>query len=203
MLFFSSKIVLIKDTSNKKVLIKVINLLDFAKMKISLKLENVHFYIRKEIKKEDSREKIIYKLLIINDYNLENIDLNQSNINQKPANFLYSFTQVSFGNYNHEQFTEVLNDFVGSPRDYKNVLLFDINTYLEAKKINLEFHQQIKFIIFSDHFFTYYLNYIISDIYIESIDFIFIFLGVFIEVIFIFFFIHYTKLLLFLKKKIG
>ena len=102
MLFCSSKIVLIKETSNKKVLIKVINLLDFAKMKISLKLENVHFYIRKEIKKEDRREKIIYKLLIINDYNLENNDLNQSNINQKPANFLYSFTQVSFGNYNHE-----------------------------------------------------------------------------------------------------
>ncbi len=155
-----------------------------------LKWKNIHFYIRQEKEKVDSGEKIIYKLLIINDYNLENIDLNKSNINRKPANFLYSFTQVSFGNYNHEQFTEVLNDFVGSPRDYKNPLLFDINTYLEAKKINLEFRQQIKFIKFSEHFFTYYLDYIISDMYIECIDFIFIFLGVLIEGIFIFYSVY-------------
>ena len=36
-----------------------------------------------------------------------------------------------FGKYNKKQIIEVLNDYVGSSSDYKNPLLFDINTYIK------------------------------------------------------------------------
>ncbi len=41
--FGSNKIILIKDTSNKKLLVKLINYLYFTKMKFNLDIENTHF----------------------------------------------------------------------------------------------------------------------------------------------------------------
>lgn len=82
------------------------------------------------------------RLFIINDYkNLSGIDLDESNIKQKPAKFLYSFTNISTGKYNNEQFTKVLNHFIGSDDDnYNNPLFFNINSYLNKKQTNFIFN---------------------------------------------------------------
>jgi len=186
MLFCTERMVLIKDISNKKILIKVLNHLGFAKIKISLKLENVHFYMRNEIYNEDLKEFLNERLFIINDYNLESIDLDKSNIKKKPAKILYSFTNIYLENYNDEKFSEALNEFIGSSRDYNNPLLFDINAYLDDKKIKLDYYQKRKFMKFSDHFFSYYLNYYINDINLLYFDIVYITIGVLIDAILIF-----------------
>ena len=76
MIFSHYKIKLIKNPSNGKVIIKVINYLCFPKMKLKLDIENTHFYILREFfqNNEGNRETLI--LIIINDYkNLVGIDL--------------------------------------------------------------------------------------------------------------------------------
>ena len=82
--FGKNKIILIKDTSNKKVIIKLINYLYFPKMKFNLDIENTHFCVKT---KNDVNENTT-RLFIINDYkNLSGIDLDEINIKQKPAKF--------------------------------------------------------------------------------------------------------------------
>ena len=77
MLYFRVyKIKLIKDTSNGKLIAKVINYLCFPKMKLNLDIENTHFYIKKEISQDEIGTSESFRLLIINDYkNLVDIDL--------------------------------------------------------------------------------------------------------------------------------
>ena len=78
-----------------------------------------------------------YNFFIINDFkNLVDIDLDESNIKQKPAKYLYCFDNISLGKYSRLRLIDYLNDFVGSPRDYKNPLFFNINEYLNKKQIN-------------------------------------------------------------------
>ena len=123
--FHNKKIVILKDISNKKVIIKVINFLCFARKIIIFDLANIHFNITP----------LINKLLIINDFkNLVGIDIDESNIKQKPAKYLYYFENISLGRYSLSRLTEVLNDFIGSPRNYKNPLYFNIYKYLRKKK---------------------------------------------------------------------
>jgi len=138
---FIHKIILVKDISNKKVLVKLVNYLCLTKKKFNIELENAHFYIKKVINTSDEGpDTISYKLFIINDYkNLVDIDLDENIIKNKPLKCIYSFDNLSLGKYGYQGLDKVLNNFVGSSRDYKNPLLFDINTYLEEKKIKLEF----------------------------------------------------------------
>ena len=144
--FYNKKIIILKDTSNKKAIIKVINFLCFACKIIIFDLENIHFNIIPPIN----------RLLIINDFkNLVGIDLDDSNIKQKPAKYLYSFYNISLGRYSLSRLTEVLNDFIGSPRNYKNPLIFNINKYLKKKK--RKNYKPFSYMKFSDHFFTYHL----------------------------------------------
>ena len=180
LIFTTSKIVLVKDT--KKLLIKVMNHLGLPKMKIILKLKNIHFFFRKENDNENkNEERHIDKLFIINHYNLKSIDLDNSTIKQKPAELLYSFSNVMIRKYNKRQIIEVLNDFVGSSRDYKNPLLFDINTYIKDKTKKLDNLQKRKFMKFSRHFFVYYLGYDINDSDYGCFDFFIIAVGVHID----------------------
>ena len=155
------KIVLVKDSFNKKVLIKLVNFLGLTQMKLNFDLENTHFYMYSEISVDDNdKPHTKYILFIINDHkNLEGINLNENNIKQKPVKCIYCFKEPILGKYNSKQFEKALNDFVGSSRDYKNPLLFDINTYLEDKKIKLYVPQiNNKYVKFSEYFFTYYLK---------------------------------------------
>ena len=159
-----NKIIIIKDSLNKKIAIKIVNYLCLTKKKLNFDLENIHFYVNSELQvPDDGPSYTTHRLFIINDYqNLVGIDLSESNIKQKPVKCIYYFRSPQLGNYNYQQFEEALNNFVGSPKNYKNPLLFDINKYLkESQKIKPEFEQSIKiikFIKFSEHFFTYYPN---------------------------------------------
>ena len=152
------KIILIKDTSNRKVLIKVMNYLCFPKMKFNLDIENTHFYIRRETYQDAEGYNEYTSLLIFNDYkNLVDIDLDKSNIKQKPAKFLYSFDNIYLGIHDPAQFTHILNDFIGND---SNQLYF--NKYLDIKKNYFFSSNQTstlrEYMVFSDHFFTYHLK---------------------------------------------
>jgi hypothetical protein len=152
------KIILIKDTSNRKVLIKVMNYLCFPKMKFNLDIENTHFYIRRETYQDAEGYNEYTSLLIFNDYkNLVDIDLDKSNIKQKPAKFLYSFDNIYLGIHDPAQFTHILNDFIGND---SNQLYF--NKYLDIKKNYCFSSNQDstlrEYMVFSDHFFTYHLK---------------------------------------------
>ena len=168
------KIIIIKDSLNKKILIKIVNYLCLTKKKLNFDLGNIHFYVNSELQvPEDGPSYTTHRLFIINDYkNLVGIDLNESNIKQKPIKCIYYFRSPELGNYNYKQFENALNNFVGSPKNYKNPLLFDINNYLEeSKKIKSDFRQQIKFIKFSEHFFTYYpKGYKYSFMHLSTFD---------------------------------
>ena len=111
-------------------------------MKLNFDLENIHFYIQSVVYDDDSDEgHTTYRLFIINNYkNLVGIDLNESNIKQKPAKCFYSFKRPILGGYKDKQFQQVLNDFVDSSRDYKNSLY------------------DRKCVKFSEYFFSYYLK---------------------------------------------
>ena len=168
------KIIIIKDSLNKKILIKIVNYLCLTKKKLNFDLGNIHFYVNSELQVSDDGDRYTnHRLFIINDYkNLVGIDLNESNIKQKPIKCIYYFRSPELGNYNYKQFENALNNFVGSPKNYKNPLLFDINNYLEgSKKIKPDFRQKIKFIKFSEHFFTYYpKGYKYSFMHLSTFD---------------------------------
>ena len=152
MIFCVNKIILEKDISNRKVLIKVINFLCFPKMKLNFDIENTHLYVLIEISQGEYSINEYFTLLIINDYkNLADIDLDASNIKQKPAIILYSFQNVSTGKYNYTGFTQALNNFIGSSITHENPLFFNNNKYLS--KIDLSNYMK-----FSDHFSTFHLK---------------------------------------------
>lgn len=155
-----NKIVLVKDSFNKKILIKVVNCLCFNQMKLIFDLENIHFFIMTEIS-TNSDDYPTKRLFIINDYkNLIGIDLFENSIKQKPVKCIYSFSEPFLDNISYKQFEKTLNDFVGSSPEYKNSLLFDINNFLKDKKLDLYITEKGKYIKYSDNFFTYYLmNY--------------------------------------------
>ena len=143
MIFCVNKIKLIKDTSNGKVIVKVINYLCFPKMKLNLDIGNTHFDIMREISQDKNGTHEFFTLLIINDYkNLVGIDLETSNIKKKPAKFFYSFNDVWRGNYSETQFAQVLNNFIGHSGNYDNPLYFNINKYLN-KDQNIFYFSQI------------------------------------------------------------
>ena len=155
--YFVSKIVLIKDIINKKIIIKFKNYFCFAKNTLKIDIENLHF----DVIDNQNPDNSYFILLIINDYkNLVEIDLDESNLKKKPTTFLYSFINVSVGNYNYKNYAKILNDFVGSPTNYKNPLYFNIYTYLKKNKVISQMSTNIsKYMKFNDHFFSYLLIY--------------------------------------------
>ena len=160
------KIILVKDIYNKKIQIKIVNYLCLPIKKINLEIENTHFYAGSMVHEPDEGpEYTTTRLFIINDYrNLLNIDSDERNIKKKPVECLYSFGSVKTGNHSLLEFYNILNDFVDSPRDYKNPFLFDINSYLKDKKKISNNHTGRKFLKYSDHFFSYHLKNLKNDI---------------------------------------
>ena len=173
MIFCVYKIKLVKDKSNGKVIVKVINYLCFPKMKLNLDIENIHFYILRQISQDEEGTRESFRLLIINDYkNLVDIDLDTSNIKKKPAKFIYSFNNVWRANYHHTQFTQILNDFIGNSGVYDNPLFFNINRFVHKVDAIFYFSQDLsKYMKFSDHLFTYHLKYPLG---LSCLDIIFI-----------------------------
>ena len=160
MIFCHYKIKLIKNASNGKVIIKVINYLCFPKMKLKLDIENTHFYILREFFQDNEGNRETFILIIINDYkNLVGIDLDTSNIKKKPAKFFYSFKHVWRANYFYEEFANILNNFIGTSGNYDYPIFFNINNYLVKAQPFYHYTQELsQYMKFSDHLFTYHLK---------------------------------------------
>ena len=152
MIFCVNKIILVKDIPNRNVLIKVINYLCFPKIKLNFDIENTHLYVMREISQSENGIKEDFTLLIINDYkNLVGIDLDTTNIKQKPAKFFYSFKNISTGKYNYTGFTQALKNFIGSSTIHENSLFFNNNEYLSETDLS-------NYMKFSGHFSTLHLK---------------------------------------------
>ena len=125
-------------------------------MNLNLDLENIHF----EVMEIANSNNPYFELLIINDYkNLIGIELDESNIKKKPSKFVYSFSNISLGKNSYRHYIKMLNNFVGSPRNYQNPLFFNIYTYLQKKPIIFHFSSIVsKYMKFYDHFSIYNIN---------------------------------------------
>ena len=154
------KLEIIKDSLNKKIIVKIMNYLCRAKTTLIIDQENIHF--SRELSNIDNiikplEEKIttllFYTFYIINDYkNLVDIDLNESNIRRKPVKCIYSFEKVHFEF--DDDYMAKLNEFVGVSKDC-SLFSFNINSYLADKNLKLDTVKSFKYNYFSEHFFSY------------------------------------------------
>ena len=113
---------------------------------------DIHFYYAIEIT-EDTETKHFF---IINDIK-ESIDLDTTEIKQKPAKLFHHLTLIM----NKRNIEEILNNFEHSSDNYENPLLFDIVNYMGKNTNNLvKDPQQIidRFLKFDQHFFTFYID---------------------------------------------
>ena len=165
LIFSINKIEIIKDESNNKIIIKVINFLFFSKKIIKIDRENFHFLFKREVSYDTeggSSESI--KFYIINDFkNLVDIDLDVSSIKKKPAKFYYTYDNVRNIRVAVNQYTIDLNNFLGiSSNNYENPLYFDINKYMNKNTNERIFFfgaPLSKYMKFSDHFFTFHFKH--------------------------------------------
>ena len=152
---FTNKIQITKDYSNNKIVIKILNYLCFPKKTIKIDTENFNFaFQKKSVYYEDtSRDKEYGILRIIN--NNKNIDLDISNIKQKPPIFLYSFdVETTVGSNIDLSLKNVAE--ISSSSD-SNPLLFDINKYMNKDMRRYRFSIDLKYLKFSEHFFTFHI----------------------------------------------
>jgi hypothetical protein len=148
------KLEIIKDSLNKKIIVKIMNYLCRAKTTLIIDQENIHFSkelsnvynIIKPFEKEKETNLLYYTFYIINDYkNLVDIDLNESNIRRKPVKCIYSFEKVHFGC--DDDYIVKLNEFVGVSKDC-SLFSFNINSYLVDNNLKLDTVKSLNIIIF-------------------------------------------------------
>ena len=160
LLFCKSKIEIIKANGMLNIIEK--SYFSLKRMNLYTNQENIHFYttiVRQPI------EEVIFNYFhfyIINTFkDLKEIDLNTSDIKQKPANLFYHYQHIR-----DKADANLLNDFIGSPQQFNNPLLFDIvkymnkttddeNTFYNMPSVQ---NQLSKIMRFNDHLFTYYFN---------------------------------------------
>ena len=169
----NNKLEIIKDKSNNKIIVKLINFLWFPKIIVKIDFENFHFYFKEFIFEHEEGTSIKFIFTIINDYkNLVDIDLDTSNIKQKPANFFYRFHCLKHIENAEKKYTADLNNFLGLSSDnYSNPLLFNIHNYMEKKAntemllINEDYLSQ--YMKFSEHLFTFHFRSLLQYTYID------------------------------------
>ena len=123
-LLCKSKIEIIKANGMLNIIEK--SYFALKRMNLYTKKENIHFYQTSEIRSGEDNDYTIYHLFIINNFkDLKEIDLKTSDIKQKPASLFYRYE-----NLEDNTDSDCLNDFVGSPHQFNNPLLFDIVKYM-------------------------------------------------------------------------
>ena len=151
------KIELIKDIEKKTLKIKVKEALGCTYLYKEILLDNIHFLWVENLIDFEIKNKGYYldnSIYFINKLNnISEIDLDTSNVKDKPVNIFYSFDNIDtsiFGGGIGLQ--KRLNNFVGSPENYNNPLFFDIKEYMHEppKPIisipnSVHFSQIIKF----------------------------------------------------------
>ena len=158
-LFCKSKIELKKDIPSGTINIVEKSYFRLNRMNLHVSQENIHFHKSYVIKSGQDDDYTEYYFYIINNYkDLKDIDLKTSNIKQRPADLFYYYNNLKDNTDNN-----LLNDFVGSPRQFNNPLLFDIVKYMNNKGDSNHLYnipsignQLSKLMRFNDHFFTYY-----------------------------------------------
>ena len=147
--FENNKIVIIKDESENKVYIKLINCLCIKRKKLVFDLDKVNFNVIFSNQQ--------YILLIVNNCKSGEIDLNTSDVRNIPLHILYYFIKIDIKKFNGQyQINNILNSF---SRSQENPLKFDINEYMLKQQLNLNQSNQYnlsKYIKINEHFFTYY-----------------------------------------------
>ena len=111
----NNKLIIIRDTSNKKVIIKVINFLCCTKNKIVLDIENTHFYINTDINPGEGSDPTY--LYVKDDYkNLERLDSDTSDIKWKPIKIFYKFKNITTSKFGDLHLTNELNSFISGTK---------------------------------------------------------------------------------------
>ena len=179
LIFLFTRTDIIKDIPNKKIIFIKKNIYGCRK-KEAVFNEKIHFYKTFHITYDEDnshREDYFYA---INDF--KNITLDLKIVKQKPIELFHYYK-------NWEYATDLfkLNQFVGSPVNFDNPLIFDIKKYMgknqtESNPVQpFEFsNQQLSRIMkFNEHLFTYYIRFPyetkIKDIHMNRtrIDFVF------------------------------
>ena len=177
------KLEVIKGESNNEVNINAYNC--FHCLYKKLKYTNINFYIGL-VNDNLGANKNIYRLFIMKNYNnLEEIDLETSNVKIVPVKFYYYFDNI--WRYKDIGIEKKLNEFVGNP-NYECPFQFNINKYMsiwlseEEKNVfypplNDIYSKNIysQYLKFCDNFFCYYIERPFSKITsdILRIDFIY------------------------------
>ena len=163
--FGNNKIELIKDEQNKILNVRLINFLFCARKKYEFDLPNTHFDVHLVDRKEGWQTPAYFRLLITNTYKDGiGIDLDSSNIKNKPAKLFQYFEHINIQKFiNKEALKQTLNTFIGSSGNDESPVSFDINKYMnKSPDIFANFNKFIngirfsKYVKMNDHFFSYY-----------------------------------------------
>jgi len=159
LIFLFTRVEIIKDIPNKKIIFIKKNIYGCRKNEAVFN-EKIHFYKIIHITEyEDEKHRDDY-FFAINDF--KNITLDLKTVKQKPIELFHYYTTW-------ETATNLikLNNFVGSPINFDNPLIFDIGKYMGRTPIELNpiqpfesRNQKLSRIMkFSEHLFTYYIRF--------------------------------------------
>ncbi len=127
----------------------------FSKKKIVLDLDNTHFdvYCSSSSDSEGNALKTFH-LYIFNDYkNLVGIDLNKSDIRQRPAKFYYKFFDINNPKDDSLDLKNELNQFLRGSSDFENPFHCDLRKYIKAY-----IPTSGRYVKLNDNFFIYYFK---------------------------------------------
>ena len=139
----NNKIVIIKDESDSKIYINLVNYLSIKREKYVFPLDNISFNVILSKKK--------YILLFLN--NLKN-SIIETKV-YSPAKFLYFFENINVNKFNgKDQLIGILNNFT---KNKENPLNFNINAYMNNQQNNfINPNDFTKYIKINDRFFTFF-----------------------------------------------
>lgn len=175
---YIKKTELIKDVQNNKFEINTLNYFNNSISKITLDLNSINFYDVSYEYITDDDYSYNYGLIIVNTFQNKSIlDLDRSDIRNKPRKIFYLLEGLKNGNNKNE-----LCAFVGcSPTD--KPIFLDIDKYI-GRPWNKECHYYFgkykinKYMKMSETFFSFYLDKKIKTYdFLFSFDIVFVFLG--------------------------
>jgi len=177
---YIKKTELIKDVQNNKFEINTLNYFNNSISKITLDLNSINFYDVSYEYITDDDYSYNYGLIIVNTFQNKSIlDLDRSDIRNKPRKLFYLLEELKNGNNKNE-----LCAFVGcSPTD--KPIFLDIDKYI-GRPWNKECHYYFgkykinKYMKMSETFFSFYLDKKKKTYYCLIVsDYLFVFFGVF------------------------
>jgi hypothetical protein len=161
LIFFKRRIEIIKDIPNKKIIFVMKNCYGCQWKKLVFN-EKIHFFKTSHVTSTDDEgnQSIVDDFFVINDFKDLNIDLNV--ISQKPIEHFYYYRSLMGIKTDMNR----LNQFVGSPPNYENPLIFNIEKYMNKNtKESSPFSEYyignrcVKILKFNEHIYSYYIYY--------------------------------------------